>query len=204
MCGVCVVCIVALGVCAPLCPGKGRALTRESPSCLVLYSWFLFCFFLLHFIRPLSLSSSPSRMTKLTHAHARCCRCRRPSKTHHRFFTSLDHPSMPSPLLPTSRPDIRTSLMPSVSANHSCDAMPPAFARLSGMSSSIGVRKSATRLASRSSKWYFSFNTSGSAQWRRRWMFRSSPLRVKISWDHLPDRQRALGNGPRSSMICAM
>ncbi len=60
------------------------------------------------------------------------------------------------------------------------------------------------RLPSSSLKWYFSRRTSVRAQWRRRWMLRSSPLRLKISCDHLPDRQSDLGNVPSSSMICAM
>lgn len=60
------------------------------------------------------------------------------------------------------------------------------------------------RRLSSSWKWYFSRSTSGRAQCRRRWMFRSSPLRLKISCDHLPERHRDLGNGPRSSMIWAM
>jgi hypothetical protein len=35
-------------------------------------------------------------------------------------------------------------------------------------------------------------------------MFRSSPFRLKISCDHLPDIHSCLGNVPRSSMIWAM
>jgi hypothetical protein len=35
-------------------------------------------------------------------------------------------------------------------------------------------------------------------------MLRSSPLRLNISCDHFPDKHRDLGNGPSSSMICAM
>ena len=97
------------------------------------------------------------------------------------FFTSQLHPSIPSPLLPTSSPSILTPCMPIVSSSHRWPAIPPAFARLSGVSSSIGVKKSAIRLASSSLKWYFSFKTSGSAQCRKRWMLRSSPFRLKIS-----------------------
>jgi hypothetical protein len=59
-------------------------------------------------------------------------------------------------------------------------------------------------MLSDSEKWYFSRRTSGSAQWRSRWMLRSSPLRLKISCDHRPERQRDFGNGPRSSMTWAM
>ncbi len=57
----------------------------------------------------------------------------------------------------------------------------PALALFSGTSSSIGSKNSPVRLASSTEKWYFSLSTSGSAQCRRRWMLRSSPLRLKIS-----------------------
>lgn len=60
------------------------------------------------------------------------------------------------------------------------------------------------RRASSTPKWYFSRRTSGRAQWRRRWMLRSSPLRLKISCDHLPLMHSDLGKVPSSSMICAM
>ena len=35
----------------------------------------------------------------------------------YRFLTSVAHPSMPSPRLPTSRPSIRTLFMPGVSSS---------------------------------------------------------------------------------------
>ena len=122
----------------------------------------------------------------------------------YRFLTSVAHPSMPSPRPPTSRPSILRPFIPDVSSNHECPAMPPAFARLSGMSSSIGVRKSAMRFASSSLKWYFSLKTSCKAQCLSRWILRSSPLRLNISWLHLPLRQSDFGKGPRSSIIWAM
>jgi hypothetical protein len=122
----------------------------------------------------------------------------------HLFFTSQAHPSMPSPRLPTSNPSILTPCIPIVSTSHSAPAIPPALALFSGCNSNIGVRNSAILFASSSLKWYFSFNTSGSAQCLNLCMFRSSPFRLKISWLHLPARQRDLGKGPRSSMICAM
>lgn len=122
----------------------------------------------------------------------------------YRFRTSVAQPSIPSPRPPTSSPSILTPLMPGVSSNQACPAIPPAFALFSGTSSSIGDKKSAILLASSSLKWYFSRRTSGNAQCRRRWMLRSSPFLLKISWDHFPLRHSDLGNGPRSSMICAM
>lgn len=118
----------------------------------------------------------------------------------YRFFTSVAHPSIPSPRLPieTSTPIPSIPLVPS---RNGLLLIPPAFARFAGSNSSIGVRNSPIRLASSMLKWYFSLNTSGSAQLRSRWMLRSSPLRLKISWDHLPLRQSVRGNGPRSSII---
>ena len=121
----------------------------------------------------------------------------------YRFRTSHAHPSIPSPLLPTSTGNLTPSI-PFVPANQSCPAIPPAFARLSGSSSNMGSKNAEMRLLSSGEKWYFSLSTSGSAQWRRRWMLRSSPLRLKMSCDHFPACQRDLGNGPSSSMICAM
>lgn len=82
--------------------------------------------------------------------------------------------------------------------------MPPALARSAGCSSSIGNRKSPILLASSTEKWYFSRSTSGNAQCRSRWMLRSSPFRLKISCDHLPEIHKLLGNVPSSSIICAM
>ena len=65
----------------------------------------------------------------------------------YRFLTSLAHPSIPSPdsLPPAPHPNPRH---PNRILNHSCPAIPPAFALFSGMSSNIGVKKSATRFAS--------------------------------------------------------
>ena len=124
-------------------------------------------------------------------------------KANHLLFTSIAHPSIPSPRLPGAIPSSIPS-MPSVPCIQLCDAIPPALARRSGVTSNIGRRNSLMRMLSSMEKWYFSRSTSGSAQCRSRWIFRSSPLRLKISCDHFPDRQSDRGNGPSSSMICAM
>ena len=121
----------------------------------------------------------------------------------YRFLTCVAHPSIPSPRLPTGTGTPIPS-MPLVPSRNLLPLIPPAFALFPGSSSSIGMRNSAMRFASSTLKWYFSRSTSGSAQWRRRWMLRSSPLRLKISCDHLPEAQSERGKGPRSSMICAM
>ena len=121
----------------------------------------------------------------------------------HRFFTSLAHPSIPSPLLPGRIPSPIPSIA-GVSFIHSCDAIPPALARCSGGRFNMGNKNSLMRMLSSAENWYFSRRTSGNAQWRSRWIFLKSPLRLKISWDHFPDRHMDLGNGPKSSMICAM
>ena len=121
----------------------------------------------------------------------------------HLFLTSVAHPSIPSPLLPTGTSSFTPSI-PLVPSRNLLPAIPPAFALFAGSSSSIGRRNSAIRLLSSTLKWYFSLRTSGSAQCLNRWIFRSSPLRLKISWDHFPERQRDRGKGPSSSMICAM
>lgn len=119
----------------------------------------------------------------------------------YRFLTSVAHPSIPSPLLPTSTPSILIPFIPGVSSNQGWLAIPPAFALFSGVSSSSGVKKSAIFFASSSLKWYFSLSTSGRAQWRSLWMLRSSPRLLKISCDHLPERHSDLGNWPKSSII---
>ena len=119
------------------------------------------------------------------------------------FFTSVAQPSIPSPLLPTSTSNFTPSI-PFVASMKAALAIPPALARSEGSNSNIGSKKSAIRLLSSTLKWYFSRSTSGRAQCRKRWIFRSSPLRLKISCDHLPAMHRLLGNVPSSSMICAM
>ena len=121
----------------------------------------------------------------------------------YRFLTSVAQPSIPSPLLKTGM-SRWTSSMPMVPCRNSWLLIPPALALFSGRSSSIGVRKSAILLASSTLKWYFSRKTSGKAQCLNRWILRSSPFLLKISWDHFPARHRDLGKVPRSSMICAM
>ena len=121
----------------------------------------------------------------------------------YRFLTSEAHPSIPSPRLPFLTSSVTPS-MPCVLSRNASATIPPAFARFSGMSSSIGVRNPAIRLLSSAEKWYFSPRTSARAQCRSLEMLRSSPLRLKISCDHLPERQRDFGKGPRSSMICAI
>lgn len=121
----------------------------------------------------------------------------------HLFLISVAQPSIPSPLLPTVISRVTLSI-PLVALVNSELLIPPALARASGGSSNMGIKKSAILLASSGEKWYFSRRTSGKAQCRKRWIFRSSPFRLKISWDHLPDRHKDLGNGPRSSIICAI
>ena len=118
----------------------------------------------------------------------------------YRFLISVAQPSIPSPLVPTAISSF-TASMPGVSFINSWLLMPPAFALPSGGKSSMGVKNRLILLASSTEKWYFSRKTSGRAQCRSRWMFRSSPFRLKISCDHLPDRHNDFGNGPRSSMI---
>lgn len=117
----------------------------------------------------------------------------------HLRFTSVAHPSMPSPLLPGTRPR-STSCIPRVSFIHSCDAIPPAFARFSGSTSSIGRRKSLMAIPCDGEKWYFSLSTSGNDQWRSLWILRSSPLRLNISCDQRPERQSDFGKLPSSSI----
>lgn len=119
-----------------------------------------------------------------------------------RFLDCVDQPSISSPLLPTFSPSTLMPFMPGVSSSQPWAAIPPALARLSGISSSMGVKNAEMRLASSSLKWYFSRSTSGRAQWRRRWILRSSPRRLKISCDHFPVRH-VRGKGPSSSIICA-
>lgn len=121
----------------------------------------------------------------------------------YRFLISVAQPSMPSPFVPTGIGSLTPSI-PLVLLRKGLLLIPPALALSCGRRPSIGIRKSAILSASSLLKWYFSRRTSGSAQWRKRWIFRRSPLREKISWDHLPVMQSDLGNGPRSSMICAM
>ena len=82
-------------------------------------------------------------------------------------------------------------------------AMPPAFARLIGSSSSMGRRKSLMRFPSSTLKWYFSRRTSGNAHGRRRWMLRRSPFLLKISVDHLPVVYMAEGKLPSNSITWA-
>ena len=122
---------------------------------------------------------------------------------HYRFLTSVAQPSIPSPLLPTGTLRLTCSI-PFVSAKKGLLLIPPALARSLGSNASMGRRKLAMSSASFLLKWYFSFRTSGRAQCRRRWMLRRSPLRVKISWAHLPFKKRERGKTPRSSMIWAM
>jgi hypothetical protein len=125
---------------------------------------------------------------------------RRCSQLHYRcFLISVAHPSMPSPFVPGSISSLTPSI-PFVPSRKPWPAMPPALARSAGRSSSMGNRNSAMRLASSMLKWYFSLNTSGRAQWRRRWMLRNSPLRLNISCDHLPPTHKDFGKVPRSSM----
>lgn len=85
-----------------------------------------------------------------------------------RFLDCVDQPSISSPLLPTLSPSTLIPFMPGVSSSQVCAAIPPALARLSGMSSSMGLKKAEMRFASSSLKWYFSRKTSVRAQWRRR------------------------------------
>ena len=121
----------------------------------------------------------------------------------YRFLTSVAQPSMPSPLLPTATSSLTVSI-PFVPFINSWLLMPPALARPSGSNSNIGVKNPLIFRASSTEKWYFSRRTSGNAQCRNRWMLRSSPLRLKISCDHFPDKHNALGNEPSSSTIWAM
>ena len=118
----------------------------------------------------------------------------------YRFLTSVAHPSIPSPLVPTLIPRAPFSI-PFVSVKNGLLLIPPALALSLGSRPNIGIKKLAMDSASTLLKWYFSFKTSGKAQCLKRWMLRSSPFREKISWDHLPLCERDLGNGPRSSMI---
>lgn len=127
-----------------------------------------------------------------------------PSSSTYLLRLSHAHPSIPSPRLPGWTPGTLMPAIPGVSSSQLCPAIPPALARFSGTSSSIGWRKSAMRFASSSLKWYFSRSTSGKDQCRNLWMLRSSPFRLKISCDHLPDRHMDFGKGPKSSMIWAI
>ena len=86
---------------------------------------------------------------------------------YYRFFTSVAHPSIPSPRLPKGTATEIPSI-PFVPSRNLLPLIPPAFALLTGSSSNIGMRKSAIRFASSTLKWYFSLNTSGKAQWRSR------------------------------------
>lgn len=126
-----------------------------------------------------------------------------PKKPIYRFLTSVAQPSMPSPLLRHGKSRVIPSI-PFVSVMKGLLLIPPALALSFGSKANMGTRKSAILSASALLKWYFSFNTSGSAQCLSRWMFRSSPFLLNISCDHLPDRKRERGKVPRSSMIWAI
>lgn len=69
----------------------------------------------------------------------------------HLFLISVAQPSIPSPLLPTgiSRATVSIPLVPLVNSEL---LIPPAFARASGGSSNIGIKKSAILFASSGEK----------------------------------------------------
>ena len=99
------------------------------------------------------------------------CMSNPPQATHpgapHRFLTSVAHPSIPSPLLPTAMLRLTCSI-PLVSAKNALALMPPALALSTGNNANIGIRNLAMLSASSLLKWYFSLNTSGSAQCLKR------------------------------------